>query len=71
MAPLDGIAGALSGGSRTPGVVKGDAYTRRRLNTTEVATPARVARCDGSPPSPLHLAIIRNGFPIMFPPAAT
>ena len=24
MAPLDGIAGALSGGSRSPGVVKGD-----------------------------------------------
>jgi len=35
MAPLDGITGALSGGSRTPGVVEGDACTCRRLNTTE------------------------------------
>ena len=36
-----------------------------------VATPARCTRCDGSPPSPLHLAIIRNEFLMMFPPAAT
>ena len=36
MAPLDGIAGALSGGSRTPGVVKGNACTRHRLNTIEL-----------------------------------
>ena len=36
-----------------------------------VATPARCARCDGSPPLPLHLAIIRNDFPMMFPPVAT
>jgi len=35
MAPLDGITGAPSRGSRTPGIVKGNAYTRRRLNTTE------------------------------------
>jgi len=35
MAPLDGITGALSGGSRAPGVVEGDACTRRRLNTTK------------------------------------
>jgi len=35
MAPLDGITGAPSGGSRTPGVVEGDTCTRRRLNTTE------------------------------------
>jgi len=35
MAPLDGMAGALSRGSRTPGAVRGDACTRRRLNTTE------------------------------------
>jgi len=35
MAPLDSITGAPSGGSRTPGVVEGDACTRHRLNTTE------------------------------------
>jgi len=35
MAPLDGIAGAPIRGSRTLGAVEGDAYTRRRLNTTE------------------------------------
>ncbi|OCK90959.1 uncharacterized protein K441DRAFT_665464 [Cenococcum geophilum 1.58] len=28
-------------------------------------------RCDGSLPSPLHLAIKRNDFLMMFPPAAT
>jgi len=35
MAPLNSMAGAPIGGSRTPGVVKGDACTRRRLNTIE------------------------------------
>ncbi|OCK88891.1 uncharacterized protein K441DRAFT_668357, partial [Cenococcum geophilum 1.58] len=40
--------------------------TRRELNTT-----ARRMRCDGSLPSPLHLAIKRNDFLMMFPPAAT
>jgi len=35
MAPLDSIIGVLSGGSRTPGIIKSDAYTRRRLNTIE------------------------------------
>jgi len=36
MAPLNGITGALSGGSRTFSVIEGNAYTRRRLNTTEL-----------------------------------
>ena len=35
MAPLDGIAGTLSRGIRTPGTVKGDTYTCHKLNTTE------------------------------------
>jgi len=35
MAPLNNITGAPSGGNRTPSVVEGDTYTRRRLNTTE------------------------------------
>jgi len=35
MAPLNGITKAPSGGSRALGVVKGDTYTRRRLNTIE------------------------------------
>ena len=39
MAPLDGMAEALSRGSRTPSVVKGNTCTRRRLNT-RVATTA-------------------------------
>jgi len=44
--------------------------TRRELNTTE-SPRQRCARCDGSLPSPLHLAIKRNEFQMMFPPAAT
>jgi len=35
MAPLDNIIEALSGGSRTSDAVEGNAYTHRRLNTTE------------------------------------
>jgi len=35
MAPLDGMAGALSRGSKTLGIIEGDACTCRRLNTTE------------------------------------
>src|SRR5436853_754897 len=42
-----------------------------RAQHHRVATTARCARCDGSLPSPLHLAIKRNGFQMMFPPAAT
>ena len=44
--------------------------TRRELNTTE-SLRQRCTRYDGSLPSPLHLAIKRNGFQMMFPPAAT
>ena len=36
IAPLNSITGAPSGGSRTPSVVEGDIYTRRRLNTIEL-----------------------------------
>jgi hypothetical protein len=42
-----------------------------RAQHHRVATTARCTRCDGSLPSPLHLAIKRNGFQMMFPPAAT
>ena len=45
-------------------------YTRRGLNTIE-SNEARYTRYNGSLPSPLHLAIKRNGFQMMFPPAAT
>jgi hypothetical protein len=62
MAPLDGRAGAPDGGSRTPGVVEGDAYASQAQHH-RTATTARCTRCDGSLPSPLHLAIIRKRFP--------
>ena len=42
-----------------------------RAQHHRIATTARCTRCDGSLPSPLHLAIKRNGFQMMFPPAAT
>ena len=42
-----------------------------RAQHHRVATTARCTRCDGSLPSPLHLAIKRNDFLMMFPPAAT
>src|SRR5438105_8372194 len=42
-----------------------------RAQHHRVVTTARCTRCDGSLPSPLHLAIKRNGFQMMFPPAAT
>ena len=42
--PLDGITGALSGGSRAPGVVEGDACTRRRLNTRVAKTALHALR---------------------------
>ena len=60
-----------SGGSEAPGVVEGDASNASRAKHHRTATTARCTRCDGSLPSPLHLAIIRNDFPMMFPPAAT
>jgi hypothetical protein len=47
MAPLDGIAGALSGGSRSPGVVEGgalyDASYASRAQHHRVATTALLA----------------------------
>ena len=55
-------AGALSGGSKAPGVVKGDTYASRAQHHRTAAT-ARRTRCDGSLPSPLHLAIKRKLFP--------
>ena len=42
-----------------------------RAQHHRVVTTARCTRCDGSLPLPLHLAIKRNGFQMMFPPAAT
>ena len=45
--------------------------TRREVNTTEPRRQRAATRCGGSLPSPLHLAIKRNDFLIMFPPAAT
>jgi hypothetical protein len=63
------MTGALSGGSKAPGVVEGDVRVAGLI--PRVATTARCARCDGSLLSPLHLAIKRNGFQMMFPPAAT
>ena len=36
MAPLDSIAGALSRDSKTPSIIKGDACTYYRLNTTKL-----------------------------------
>jgi len=62
---------ALSGGSEAPGVVKGDALYASRAQHHRTAMTARCTRCNGSLPSPLHLAIMKNGFLIMFPPVAT
>ena len=70
MASLDGKTEAPSGGSEAPGGVEGDALYASRAQHHKAATTARCKRCDGSLPSPLHLAIIRNDF-LMFPPAAT
>jgi hypothetical protein len=49
MAPLDGIAGALSGGSRSPGVVEGDAsydasYASRAQHHRVATTALRALR---------------------------
>ena len=71
MASLDGRTEALSGGSEAPGVVEGDALYASRAQHHRAASTARCIRCDGSLPSPLHLAIIRNDFLMIFPPAAT
>jgi len=71
MAPLDGRVGVLGGGSRNPGVAEGDASYASQAQHHRTATTARCTRCGGSLPSPLHLAIIRNEFLMMFPPAAT
>src|SRR5436305_4381007 len=71
MASLGGRAGAPSGGSEAPGVVKGGASNASQAQHYRTATPARCTRCGGSLPSPLHLAIMGNCFPMMFPPAAT
>ena len=57
--PLDGIAGAPSGGSRTPGVIEGDALNASRAHHHRVEQQ-RCTRCNGSLPLPLHLAINRN-----------
>ena len=58
-----------------PGVVEGDtlydASYASRAQYHRTATTARCMRCDGSLPSPLHLAIIRNDFLMIFSPAAT
>src|SRR5436305_14799239 len=71
MASLGGRAGAPSGGSEAPGVVEGGASNASQAQHHRTATPARCTRCGGSLPSPLHLAIMGNCFPMMFPPAAT
>src|SRR5580658_3627711 len=42
-----------------------------RAQHHRAATTARCTRCDGSLPLPLHLAIKRNEFQMMFPPTAT
>ena len=63
--------GALSGGNEAPGVVEGNALNASQAQHHRVATTARCTRCDGSLLSPLHLAIKRNGFQMMFLPAAT
>src|SRR6266576_6692158 len=74
IASLGGRAGASSGGSKAPGVVEGDALYDVYASLAQhhrTATTARCTRCNGSLLSPLHLAIIRNEFLMMFPPAAT
>ena len=50
-------------------MVKGDALYASRAHHHRIERQ-RCTRCDGSLPSPLHLAIKRNGFQMMFPPAA-
>ena len=73
IASLGGRAGASSGGSKAPGVVEGDALYDVYASLAQhhrTATTTRYTRCDGSLPSPLHLAIIRNEFLMMFPPMA-
>ncbi|OCK90980.1 uncharacterized protein K441DRAFT_665488, partial [Cenococcum geophilum 1.58] len=42
-----------------------------RAQHHRTATTAHCMRCDGSLPSPLHFAIKRNDFLMMFLPAAT
>jgi len=69
MASLDSETEVPSRDSEAPGVVKGDYVSQAQHHGA--ATTARCMRCSGSLPSPLHLAIIRNNFLIMFPPMAT
>ena len=71
MASLDSKTEALSGGSEAPGVVEGDALYVSRAQHHRAATTARCICCDSFLPLPLHLAIIKNDFLMMFPPAVT
>ena len=63
--------GASSGGSEAPSAIKGDTLNMSRAQHYRVATLAHYIRYNGSLPSPLHLAIIRNEFLMIFLPAAT
>ena len=71
MASLDGKIEVPSGGSEAPGVVEGDALYVLQAQHHRAATTTHCMHCGGSLPLPLHLAIIRNDFLMMFPPAAT
>ena len=70
MAFLDSKTEAPNGGSKAFGGVEGDALYMSQVQYYKAATTVRCKHCNSSLPSPLHLAIIRNDFLIMFPPVA-
>ena len=70
MASLDGKTEVPSGGSEALGVVEGDVLYMLRAQHHGAVTTTRCMCCGSSLPLPLHLAIIRNDFLMMFPPAA-
>jgi len=54
-----------------PSGVKGDALNASQGQYYRTATPVHYMHCDSSLLLPLHLAIIKNEFLIMFLPIAT
>ena len=71
MASLDSKTEVPSKGSEAPSGVEGDALYTLQAQHYKAATTARCARCNGSLPLPLHLAIIKNDHLMMFPPVVT
>ena len=69
MASLDSKIKALSKGSEAFSVVKSNYTSQAQCHGA--ATTAHCMYCSGSLLLPLHLAIIRSDFLMMFPPVAT